>query len=92
MHETSEHNFILALGDKGQLKDFYADVFEFPRQARGSAREARGCPPSRALRRTPGEQPVLPVLQGPIRLRRRRGRAVRVVSVVLGVRIDPCGQ
>ena len=29
MHETSEHNIILALGDKGRLKDFYADVFEF---------------------------------------------------------------
>ncbi len=29
MHETSEHNIILALCDKGRLKDFYADVFEF---------------------------------------------------------------
>ena len=29
MHETSEHNIILALCDQGRLKDFYADVFEF---------------------------------------------------------------
>jgi hypothetical protein len=29
MHETSEHNVILALCDKGQLKEFYDDVFEF---------------------------------------------------------------
>ena len=37
MHATSEHNIVLALSDKGRLKDFYADVFEFSGPRTGSS-------------------------------------------------------
>jgi hypothetical protein len=37
LHETSEHNIVLALCDQGRLKDFYADVFEFSGSRTGAA-------------------------------------------------------
>jgi hypothetical protein len=37
MHETSEHNIILALCDKGRLEDFYAEAFGFSAAGPGLA-------------------------------------------------------
>jgi len=64
----------------------------FPQHARVFERPARRSPPSRALRRALGAPPVLPVLQAPIRVRRRRGRTLRSWASCLRVRTDPCGR